>query len=417
MILGHELRLYSKKARIAESRRADWDSDTIDLQTQEAPSAKDHTRQPNRPGAIGEGPPAPHQADALKHVELEINEQHGRSPRASQDLSGKELGLLHHEEGDSYGGTDGIGQDSVNATRNAGMAGAARADQEQDLGDVDGDESDDDLMDKISSSPSIGDDGGYHLPLPPPKRRTPVRCNTPPLRSFPNPMSSRPITSDVLSSSPFTETPTHFPISLIRNEQDSAPSKDHHQKGRYSGNHGAHPAITVDEFEMGERRRTSSGNAHRKDDNTTYDIEDVDEAYNESFDSNDFHHLLLPTDDPLLDNSFDEDTISPGNSSPTSKTSWNEDIEQQRNDDDTEEISFVDDSRFIDSGWGGECLREIEDIDFEFVYALHTFVATVEGQANATKGDTMVLLDDSNSYWWLVRVVKDSSIGECKPYK
>ncbi|KAL6151814.1 protein phosphatase regulator [Exserohilum turcicum] len=52
-----------------------------------------------------------------------------------------------------------------------------------------------------------------------------------------------------------------------------------------------------------------------------------------------------------------------------------------------------------------------EDIDFEFVYALHTFVATVEGQANATKGDTMVLLDDSNSYWWLVRVSKDNSIG------
>ncbi|RPA84387.1 hypothetical protein BJ508DRAFT_37691 [Ascobolus immersus RN42] len=52
-----------------------------------------------------------------------------------------------------------------------------------------------------------------------------------------------------------------------------------------------------------------------------------------------------------------------------------------------------------------------EDIDFEFVYALHTFEATVEGQANAVKGDTMVLLDDSNSYWWLVRIVKDSSIG------
>ncbi|KZF26956.1 hypothetical protein L228DRAFT_258309 [Xylona heveae TC161] len=52
-----------------------------------------------------------------------------------------------------------------------------------------------------------------------------------------------------------------------------------------------------------------------------------------------------------------------------------------------------------------------EDIDFEFVYALHSFEATIEGQANATKGDTMVLLDDSNSYWWLVRVVKDGSIG------
>ncbi|KAE8399838.1 hypothetical protein BDV37DRAFT_259225 [Aspergillus pseudonomiae] len=52
-----------------------------------------------------------------------------------------------------------------------------------------------------------------------------------------------------------------------------------------------------------------------------------------------------------------------------------------------------------------------EDIDFEFVYALHNFVATVDGQANAAKGDTMVLLDDSNSYWWLVRIVKDGSIG------
>ncbi|KAF3037243.1 hypothetical protein E8E12_006401 [Didymella heteroderae] len=88
--------------------------------------------------------------------------------------------------------------------------------------------------------------------------------------------------------------------------------------------------------------------------------------------------------------------------------SWDEELE---NDDASNDISFSDDPRFIDSGWGGECLRETEDIDFEFVYALHTFVATVEGQANATKGDTMVLLDDSNSYWWLVRVVKDSSIG------
>jgi hypothetical protein len=80
-------------------------------------------------------------------------------------------------------------------------------------------------------------------------------------------------------------------------------------------------------------------------------------------------------------------------------------------DDDDYDVPYTDDSRFIDSGWGGDCLQEVEDIDFEFVYALHTFVATVEGQANATKGDTMVLLDDSNSYWWLVRVVKDSSIG------
>jgi hypothetical protein len=84
--------------------------------------------------------------------------------------------------------------------------------------------------------------------------------------------------------------------------------------------------------------------------------------------------------------------------------------QEEEDDDDTDDISFTD-SRFVNSGWGGECLREVEDIDFEFVYALHAFVATVEGQANAAKGDTMVLLDDSNSYWWLVRVVKDHSIG------
>lgn len=66
--------------------------------------------------------------------------------------------------------------------------------------------------------------------------------------------------------------------------------------------------------------------------------------------------------------------------------------------------------------------QHTEEIDPDFVYALHNFIATVEGQANAAKGDAMVLLDDSNSYWWLVRLVKDSSIGEyhtttdCMPY-
>lgn len=35
----------------------------------------------------------------------------------------------------------------------------------------------------------------------------------------------------------------------------------------------------------------------------------------------------------------------------------------------------------------------------------------MEGQANATKGDMLVLLDDSNSYWWLVRVVRDHTVG------
>lgn len=52
-----------------------------------------------------------------------------------------------------------------------------------------------------------------------------------------------------------------------------------------------------------------------------------------------------------------------------------------------------------------------ENINFDLVYALHTFVATVDGQATVQKGDHLVLLDDSNSYWWLVRVMASQEVG------
>ncbi|KAF8271673.1 hypothetical protein EI94DRAFT_513009 [Lactarius quietus] len=52
-----------------------------------------------------------------------------------------------------------------------------------------------------------------------------------------------------------------------------------------------------------------------------------------------------------------------------------------------------------------------ESIDFDLVYSLHSFAATVEGQASVVKGDSLVLMDDSNSYWWLVRVLKTQEIG------
>lgn len=173
------------------------------------------------------------------------------------------------------------------------------------------------------------------------------------------------------------------------------------------------------------------------------ELEELQE-HSDLADDEDLHSLLLPEDDPLLDNSFDDaddahaaSTVpcpasrspSPNESvdaSPTDSVddqdadSWATDSdasswdEESCNDDDPTDVSFSSDPRFVDFGWGGECLRETEDIDFDFVYALHNFVATVEGQANAIKGDTMVLLDDSNSYWWLVRIVKDSSIGACK---
>ena len=50
-------------------------------------------------------------------------------------------------------------------------------------------------------------------------------------------------------------------------------------------------------------------------------------------------------------------------------------------------------------------------IDFDLVYSLHNFAATVEGQASVTKGDHLVLMDDSNNYWWLVRVLGTQEIG------
>lgn len=384
-------------------------TDTIDLQNQSAPSAKDHTRQPARPNALGEGPPAPHQADALKQVEQELSEQHGRSPRASQDLSGKELQLLH-EDGDGYGSGEGIGQDSNNLLRNAGGHGAA----EEDGGDGDGDEGmDDDLMDKISSSPSIGDDGGYPLPLP-----WSIRVASLPSNSFPIEIASSPKPPLDDFSSPFSETPIHFPLSFPRNEQDRTPSKDHHQKGGYTEERGT--PVAVDEMDAESLDGPNPPVSDQRDSRFLEDFEDIEDSCEADFDPNDFAHLLLPADDPLLDNSFDDAPLSPSSSastastrssSPVSAASW-DDKKLDTKDDDTEDFFFIDEPRFIDSGWGGECLREAEDIDFEFVYALHTFVATVEGQANATKGDTMVLLDDTNSYWWLVRVVKDSSIGK-----
>ncbi|CAG8454945.1 6444_t:CDS:10 [Scutellospora calospora] len=52
-----------------------------------------------------------------------------------------------------------------------------------------------------------------------------------------------------------------------------------------------------------------------------------------------------------------------------------------------------------------------EEIDFTLVYALHSFHATVEGQATVEKGDSLNLLDDSNSYWWLVKVLPSDEIG------
>lgn len=63
-----------------------------------------------------------------------------------------------------------------------------------------------------------------------------------------------------------------------------------------------------------------------------------------------------------------------------------------------------------DSGSDSDSIPDPE-INFALVYAFHTFVATVDGQASVMRGDSLVLLDDANSYWWLVRVLKTDEVG------
>lgn len=346
-------------------------------------------------------------------------------------------------------------RDEVAIRQNGGISGST---EDGDLADAEVDDSmDDDMMDKISSSPSI-DDGRCSLPsITWPVRTSSLSPNSTPTRSTPTrTRDNTPIHSN--SSSPFTATPRHLPLCIgsARREQElssaigyvssslsfhnfssqssvnitmqepQARSEDHHRDGEYipandivaePGDDHLHDDCYEDESqdvlyplpieEFAQTFEERLANRLPREDSAVLDIPDINE-------------VLLPEDDPLLDISLDDndELDDEGYDDNGSDSSWRTESEcswDEENDDDSNDISFSDDPRFIDSGWGGECLRETEDIDFEFVYALHTFVATVEGQANATKGDTMVLLDDSNSYWWLVRIVKDSSIGRHIP--
>lgn len=303
-------------------------------------------------------------------------------------------------------------QDNLAVAQNGGHTGSTTEDAE--MADAEGDE-DDDMMDKISSSPSI-DDGGYSL-----SQLWPQRCDS--LERLPKAtMESQ---ACCASSSPFVETPEHFPMMRPPPEISdkdlvqfpSVGSIHYHLPGEYPDETGSESNYDLSRDDISPRRQ----------DRSLPFVEDYADVYelDDDFDLDQLAEEILASD---LDLQTEDEEIDHGSDSSDTKPSPKvlQSIESNapeegiatipyestdEGDEDDSDISYSADSRFIDSGWGGECLQELEDIDFEFVYALHTFVATVEGQANATKGDTMVLLDDSNSYWWLVRVVKDSSIG------
>lgn len=450
-------------------------ADTLDLQDQENPTAAEHQK-PTLQGGL-----APHQRAEVHHVIEERNsEEHALADawnitdNLTDEPDAIDQAQQQHQNGEQDGQANGAQQSSTEGGEDA--------------------DADDDIMDRMSSSPSI-DDGGYTLHSSPlsalPRKRTvwPVRSSslTPSPRNTPTPTretfnQSPPSESD---SSPFLQTPQHLPLQLRRNDGvpshlvsqpewssspfDNSPrhlptitveqadgslsfsSKHHHSLGRYRDTRELEPLLEIDddiEAHAGESSISQKDLTKGYDDQETRhegdqisensvlisyidpslcpiespfrshsfprDIEDLTGPHLEqspsfnSIASVDLKDVLLPLDDPLLDT-----PPSPGDDTDSweSMSSDSGSLDERTNDDDTDTFFADLAPRFIDSGWGGECLRETEDIDFEFVYALHTFVATVEGQANATKGDTMVLLDDSNSYWWLVRVVKDASIG------
>lgn len=324
-------------------------------------------------------------------------------------------------------------QDALAVAQNGGLSAEAT---EEDMDDVDDEGLDDDMMDKISSSPSI-EDGGYTqnsdtrailsslviITKPNPCAASCSSAAGPTRAGGSLPASCRcnmarpPHTPKHRPSAPVSE--NTFPLQVSRDNQASkAPIVSlnrpaFHQRRR----HGKYDMI---DFSGNASLETPSHDASAYDRVTppeipaTLGLSSVGVSIKEPRDRREIC-FATETDEAtfsIIGGCWDvpeevfDDMMIPY---------FDDDCDDDDDDDDNGAGAFYIhniDSKFVVSGWGSECLHNIEDIDFEFVYALHTFMATVEGQANATKGDTMVLLDDSNSYWWLVRVVKDSSIGE-----
>ncbi|KAJ0387477.1 hypothetical protein COL922a_002301 [Colletotrichum nupharicola] len=342
-------------------------ADTIDLQDHDAPSAKDHPRGPH--GSLG-----PHQAATLQEIAQESAEIQARSPRLSftdgdddddDDVSDSDDLADEVSKRLNGGAMDDASkkqQDALAIAQNGGTSGNS------DDGDMDDtDESlDDDMMDKISSSPSIEDARLL--------RQQPV------IIIFADRYTDDDDRYDQFFDELYEELCDDAGGSLFYGKDWEEERSDKFEDKFGLESVAQHGPIVVRPLRL--RGSSSEDFAQRRAEMERAEWDEAAEAnLDDEHDEHDSDFSLMIPYEPSIE------------------------------DDDDDEFSFSDDSRFIAGGWGNECLHEAEDIDFEFVYALHTFVATVEGQANATKGDTMVLLDDSNSYWWLVRVVKDSSIG------
>jgi hypothetical protein len=417
-------------------------ADTIDLQDQDAPTAAEHNKQ------IGSDGIAPHQAAQFQQVQNE---------RRSEEETLADAWNMAGQHGKEQ---DANGQSDADAQKKADGNGATNAEGEDGSEDED---DDDDMMDRMSSSPSIEDGASRNFPfictaatsrerLPAPQHGdhepatfnqsfTPTPDSSPLVevpRQLPLPRSgsptpqSKPVLQSVADLSPTIYTPETSPLVLtaVVGRFYRAKSPSHRLHGRFDSGSGsaglldnesaretaARPPPQTEtqreataQQELHEVLAPMPGNAFAQ--GIYWSPESNDRRQSAAFCSR--RLVVVNSSISRLDDPFFEDSLSLAQCDDLWDSDSSEDLIPLKDDDPDAFINFH--HRRTDSGWGGECLLKIEDIDFEFVYALHTFVATVEGQANATKGDTMVLLDDSNSYWWLVRVVKDSSIGMLVP--
>ncbi|KAK5706483.1 protein phosphatase regulator [Elasticomyces elasticus] len=190
-------------------------ADTLDLQDEHNPSASEHQKHPTQNGL------APHQASEVHHV---LRERHSEEQSLADawnisDSITEEPGAIdeaqaNHQQAQAANGSRQDGEDG-------GEAGESET------------EGDDDMMDRISSSPSI-DDGGYTLPSSPPStggtvkthrsRLWPTRASslspTPTRETFNSSTSSACSTA---ASSPFLQTPQHLPLSRLWPAREASP--------------------------------------------------------------------------------------------------------------------------------------------------------------------------------------------------
>ncbi|WPH01856.1 Hypothetical protein R9X50_00471000 [Acrodontium crateriforme] len=421
-------------ARIDEDMYTDLHgvyADTMDLQDAEKPSAASHAPHTAHNGL------APHQAASLHHVAEERHSEERSladawNASATNDDAAETHEISVHEHDDQVAVADGNNREL----------------DDGEMVDSDGD-MDDDMADRISSSPSI-DDGTLNLldssplyhPFWPP-RSSSREAQTPP---------SSPTSTDFISPVFHIHEQISQKKAVTRDEASEvyfpSTSKHHHPLGRYvdsgpgfedQGNdnywdyaedvptrwQSFAPLDVIESDSETLAIPSSESQGIELDAGQTLHLRSLmdrplpplpESPSLASIGSMSLSNFLLPIDDPFLDG-----PPSPNESLSSRETVSSESDAYDRDAYTTNDLDTIDDdandnffelrSRFVESGCSDVYLHRTEDIDFDLVYALHTFVATVEGQANATKGDTMVLLDDTNSYWWLVRVVKDNSIG------